>query len=821
MQTIYRDLKFGTRSLLKDKSFTATVVLTLALCIGANTAIFAIVHSVLLRPLPIPGAEQIMLMANEYPRAGASTSVNSGAADYYDRLQAVTVFQQQAMFTFADQTIDLSGTPEKITAMSATPSLFPLLGVAPLLGRTFQDDEGEIGAEQKVLLSYGLWREMYAGASDVLGQNLRLNGRPYTVVGVMPAGFDFMDPEVRLWIPLAFTPAQKIARHSNSWYNIGRLKSGATLQQAQMQVDALNRANMERFPQWKEILTNAGFHTRVDPLRDVMVKDVKGTLYLLWGGAVFVLLIGAVNIANLALARVALRKKEFATRLALGAGRAQITRQSVLENVLACGAGGVAGVGLGAAVLKTLTAAGLKQLPRVNEVRIDGTVILVALAMAIAAGIVVGLMPLAQVFRSNLNNALREDSRTGTTGTGSRRVRQSLVVAQIGFAFVLLVGAALLLVSFRRLLQVDPGFNTGSVMTVSIRPPRSRYPDDEELRVLVNRSLEAIRRIPGVTSAGVTTDIPFGTDHSSSVIFAEGYVMKAGESLISPRQVAVSPGYFETMGISMIRGRAFDDRDTDTAPGAVIVDERLARHFWPNRDPVGQRMYVPQDINNLMKTDEHTRWLNVVGVARNIRLDDLTGSGTPVGVYYFPFSQDAQHGFTFAIKSASDLAATGREVRAAVGGVDPQLALFDLHTMAQRTELSMSTRKTPMTLALGFGGLALFLSAIGIYGVLTYLVTQRRREIGIRTALGCSTSGIVKMVLSEGLALVGIGLLLGVAGSLSLRKALATELYGVQPLDPLVIAGVTLVLAMVALGACLLPARRATRVDPVIVLNEQ
>ncbi len=818
---IYRDLKFGARSLLKDKSFTATVILTLALCIGANTAIFAIVHSVLLRPLPVPGAEQIMLMANQYPRAGASGSMNSGAADYYDRLQAVAAFQQQAMFSFSDQTIDRNGTPEKISGMTATPSLFHLLGVAPLLGRTFQDDEGEIGAEQKVLLSYGLWRQMYAGASDVLGQTLRLNGRPYTIIGVMPAGFDFMNPEVRLWVPLAFTPAQKIARHNNSWYNIGRLKPGATLQQAQMQVDALNRANLDRFPQWKEILINAGFRTTVDPLRDVMVKDVKSTLYLLWGGAVFVLLIGAVNIANLALARVTLRKKEFATRLALGAGRAQIARQAVVENVLACGAGGLAGVGLGAALLKTLMAAGLKQLPRVDEVRIDGTVIVVALAMAIAAGIIVGLLPLTQVFRSNLNDALHEDSRTGTTGTGSRRVRQSLVVAQIGFAFVLLVGAALLLVSFRRLLQVDPGFNTGSVMTVSISAPRSRYSSDAPLRVLLNRSLEAIRRIPGVTSAGATTDIPFGDDHSNSVIFAENYVMKAGESLISPRNVAVSPGYFETMGISMVRGRAFDDRDVETAPLAVIVDQRLARHFWPDRDPVGQRMFIPQDINNLMKTDEHTRWFNVVGVVRDVRMDDLTGNGTPVGVYYFPFAQNPERAFTFVLKSTSDLATIGREVRTAVAGVDPQLALFDLHTMAQRTELSMSTRKTPMTLALGFGGLALFLSAIGIYGVLTYLVTQRRREIGIRSALGCSTSGIVKLVLSEGLALVGIGLVLGVAGALSLRKALATELYDVQPLDPLVIAGVTLILGIVALGACLLPARRATRVDPVIVLNEQ
>jgi putative ABC transport system permease protein len=395
------------------------------------------------------------------------------------------------------------------------------------------------------------------------------------------------------------------------------------------------------------------------------------------------------------------------------------------------------------------------------------------------------------------------------------------VVAQIGFAFVLLVGAGLLLVSFRQLLKVDPGFNTAGVMTASTSAPRSRYPGDPELRTLTKRSLEAIHLIPGVTAAGATSDIPFGSNHSDSVIFAEGYVMKPGESLISPRQMAVTPGYFEAMGISMVRGRAFDDRDTETAPPVIIVDERLARHFWPNRDAVGQRMFAPQDINNLMKTDEHTRWLKVIGVVRNLRLDDLAGNGTPVGVYYFPMSQSPERSFTFAVKSVSDLGAVGRAVRAGIAGIDPQLALFDVHTMAERTELSMSTRKTPMTLALGFGGLALFLSAIGIYGVLTYLVTQRRREIGIRAALGCTASGIVKLVLSEGLVLVGIGLVLGVAGAAALRKALENELYGVQPLDPLVMASVTAVLGLVALSACLLPARRATQVDPVIVLNEQ
>ncbi len=662
---------------------------------------------------------------------------------------------------------------------------------------------------------------MFNGSPDAVGRTIRMNNRPFTVIGVMPQGFQFVDPEARYWVPLAFTPRQKEARHSSNWHSIGRLKPGATIEQARAQLDAINAANDQRFPQWKEVLKNAGFYVSAEPLLDMLVKDVRATLYLLWGGAVFVLLIGAVNIANLALARVALRGKEFATRLALGATRAQIARQVIGENVLICAVGGVAGIGLGALLLQSMNAIGLKQLPRVDEVRIDTPVIAVALALAIAAGVLVGLIPLARVLRANLNDSLRQDTRTGTGGTGSRRIRQALVVAQVGFAFVLLIGAGLLFASFHELLKVNPGFNTTGVMTFSISAPRSSYPDEPKQRILVDRSLAAIRAIPGVTAAGVTTAIPFGNNHSDSVIFAEGYVTKPGESLVSPRQITVSPGYFEAMNMKMVRGRAFDDRDNDKAPLSIIVDERLARHFWPDRDPIGKRMFQPQDINNLTKIDEHTRWLNVVGVVHDVRQDDLAGGGAPVGTYYFSELQDANSFQTFAVKTSGDPTSTMHSIRAAMRSVDPQLALFDLHSMDERADLSMATRKTPMSLALGFGALALFLSAIGIYGVLTYLVTQRRREIGIRTALGCSASGIIKLVLSEGMILVAIGLVLGIGGAIALRKAIETQLYQVQPLDPAVMTAVTGVLALVALAASMLPARRATQVDPVIVLNEQ
>ncbi|MBI3473377.1 MAG: ABC transporter permease, partial [Candidatus Solibacter usitatus] len=626
MDALIRDFIYAARSLGRDKGFAVTVALTLAVSIGANTATFAIVHSILLRPLPVPEASAILLMSNQYPKAGVGESSFSGAGDYYDRLRDVPAFQQQAMFNFANQTVEINGTPEQVTGMAATPSLFRLLRVAAAHGRTFTEEEGEIGAERKIILSYGLWRQLYGGSTSALGRDLRLGGRPFTIVGVMPPGFVFINPEVRLWAPLAFLPAQKSSHHSNNWYNIGRLKPGATLQQAQAQIDALNAANLERSPQWKEILTNAGFHTRVEPLQDQLVKDVKGVLYLLWGGAVFVLLIGGLNIANLALARLTLRRKELATRLALGAGRAQLTRQLAVENLLLAVTGGAAGVALGAALLRAL-AAGLGRLPRAHEVRIDGVVALVVLGLALVTGILAGLIPLAQVFKASLSNVLHEDSRTGTSGSRARRVRQGLVVAQFALAFVLLAGAGLLLASFRQLLQVDPGYRTGGVLTASINAPRSKYPGPGELRTLMNRSLEALRRIPGARSAGATTVIPLGGDRSDSVILAEGYVMRPGESLISPRQATVTPGYFETLGIALLRGRYFDDRDRENAPFAVIVDERLARRFWPDRDPIGRRMYQPQDVNDLMKIDARTRWLRVVGVVRSVRSDDLAGTG--------------------------------------------------------------------------------------------------------------------------------------------------------------------------------------------------
>ena len=819
MEKLIRDLRYAGRSLVRSKGYPAAVIMTLSACIAVNVAIFAIVNSVLLRPLPVPKAQDIVLMANRYPKAGVGELNTSSPGDYYDRMEKVAALPEQAEFRFVNQTIDINGAAERVTEMTATPSLFSLLQVKPLLGRFFTSAEGEVGAQQKVILSYGLWQQLYGSDPAAVGGELRLSGRPFTVVGVMPRSFVFINPEVQLWIPTAFTAREKTVHHSNNWYDIGRLRAGATIQQVQAQIDALNAANLGKFPQMKDVLVNAGFHTVVEPLEDMIVKDVISILRLLWAGSVFVLLIGVLNVANLALARLSLRRKEFAIRLALGAGRAQLMRQFMMENLLLAAASVVGGVILGTIFLRIVAAMGLNHFPRAYEVKVDGEVVFVAVLMALAASALISSLSLLGLSRRGFDDILRDDHRTGTAGK-ARAVRRGLVVAQIGFAFSLLVGAGVLLASFRELLRVNPGFRTTGILTASVSAPESRYGDAGQLNGLMSRSLDAIRKLPGVISAGATTTIPLGGSYDDSVILAEGYVMKPGESVVSPRRISVTPGYLETMGISLLSGRYFLESDDRNAPPAIIVDEKLAQRFWGHRDPVGLRMYEPDPLN-LTETGPNTIWYRVLGVVRSVRLEDLSGKGNPEGAYYFPFAQNTSNNYTIAVRAAVDSAAVAQSVRSVIAALDPELPLFDLRTMGEREELSLSSRRTSMLLALAFGLLALFLAAVGIYGVLSYLVAQRRREIGIRVALGSTQGRILELILREGFVLVGIGLILGVIGSISLRTIIASEIYGVGSLDPLVIGIVAIVFGLISLVACMLPARRAMQVDPAIVLSEQ
>jgi predicted permease len=816
---VFRDITFAARSIWKDRGFSVTAILTLAVCVGANIAIFTIVNSVLLKPLPLAEPDRIVFISNQYPGAGVPEIYSVGIPDYLQRRQ-MKMFAENALFRSEQQTVGVNGTAERMDAMKVTPSIFPLLRVSPAIGHPFEEADGEIGNDRKVILSYGLWQDLYGGKQDIIGKDLRINGLPMTIVGVMPRGFVFSDEKARLWLPYAFNDRQKSddARHSNYSSEVARLKPGATIQQAQAQVDAMNAANLERFPNFKQFLINAGFHTQVRFFQDVLVRDIKSVLYLLWAGAAFVLLIGGVNIANLALARSSVRRKEIATKLAVGGSRGQVARSLLIESVMLALTGGAGGLLLAAVILRLLPRIGLNEIPRASEIQIGPAVVLFALGLSLIAGILIGLVPMAHLSRIKLSTVLREETRTGTAGRGSRLIRRALVVAQIGLACVLLIGAGLLLASFRNLLGVDPGFKSEGVVTISIALPELKYPP-EKLQPFMNRTLEEIHSIPGVRFAGATTSIPFGGRFNKNAIVAEGHQMSPGESIIAPLAITVSPGYFEAMGTPLKRGRYFNEHDSSNAQAVVIIDERLAQKFWPGMDPIGKRLHDLSDGPDPSQVTPKTRFWTVIGVVADVRLADLSGDGQPVGAYYFSLDQSPESSFTLVIKTTTDPAALTKALRSEMTKIDGDIPLFDIRTMEERTQLSLTQRRAAMTLGLAFAGIALFLSAIGIYGVLTYLVTQRTREIGIRMALGSSAGSVFKLVILEGMLLVAIGLGLGLAGAAGMRTFIASQIFGVRAMEPSVISLVIAGLAAVALFACTLPARRATRVDPVSVLN--
>jgi putative ABC transport system permease protein len=821
MEFLLRDIRFGARQLLKDKGFTLMALATLAVCIGANAAVYTVVNAILLQPLPVPDSDRILLLYNSYPGAGVERAVTS-AGDYFDRLRDVTVFEEQALYQTRSAAVGEAGSVETVRTLRVTPSFFRLLRQSPVLGRNFAEEEGELGHERKVILSDALWKKLGSDPA-IVGKDVRLSGDPYTVVGVMPRDFSFLDPEVRLWQPLAFTPEQKTTHHSNNYEMIGRLKPGATREQAQSQVDAVNAANNERFPEMREPLANAGFHTRVVRLKDEVVREIRGTLLLLWGGVAFVLLIGALNVANLSLARAAARLREVATRLALGAGPWQLARQLVVESLLLCAAAAGLGLLLGSWALRGIGALGLERLPRGSEVALGAGTVVFVMAVALLVGVAVGAIPLLHALRTDSSAVFHGEGRTGSAGKAARVWRKGLVAAQVAFALVLLMGAGLLFASFRHVLAVDPGFGTTQVLTGSLALPKSRYPEEAGRRAFVERTLARVRALPGVVAAGATDIIPFGDSFSDSVILAEGYVMQPGESLVSPHSIVVTPGYFEAMGIPLKEGRLFEDQDREGAAAAIIVDERLARKFWPSSSPLGRRMWQPGSAEGLAhpETDKDARRFTVVGVVGSVKQRALVDPDERVGAYYFPYAQSPESGFTLALRAVGDPKTLVASLRTAMRELDPELPLDDVRTMAERIDESLVSRRSPVLLAVAFGVIALLLAAVGLYGVLAYLVAQRKQEIGIRMALGSTAPGIFGLVARESLGIVGAGLAVGLLGAVALAQSIRSLLYGVKPMDPGLIASVCAILAAVGAIACLVPAWRATRVDPAIALRQE
>ncbi len=823
MDALRQDFLYALRVLRKDRAYSAAVILTLAVCLGANTAIFTVVRSVLFRPLPYPESGRLVSSYDSFPGAGVERAGTS-VPNYADRRAMKDVFASVALYQWAGYKVGTGAQAEGVSGMTVTPSFFQVLGAKASRGRLFTEEDGTPGRNKVALVSYTFAARQPGGADGIAGRQLRLNDEVYDVVGVLPETFFFLNPEVRVFVPLAFKPDDfgEDRRHSQNHDMLARLAPGVSLERAQAQIDAQNVGVIERAGPLKDVLVRAGYNTRLLPLEADIVRNVRAALQMLWVGVVFVVLIAAVNITNLALVRSNGRLKELATRNAIGARNARIARQLITEAMILTVAGASIGMLLGYVSLDALEWIGFTDLPRANEVRIDAVVLAVTMAPALLLGAVVGAAPALQLARVNLSGVLQQEGRSGTAGRRSGYVRRSLVVAQVALAFVLIVGAGLLLASFQRLLRVDPGFVAAQVLTGRVSPLASRYPDDPALRSYVARALARVRALPGVESAGVSSFLPFSWDSSSSVIIPEGYAARPGESIVSPNQLFVSPGYLEALKVSLKRGRFFTDSDTADAPRVVIIDEQLAARFWPNQDAVGHRMYLPEKPDDVQSPGPTVTWLQVVGVVGTVKLKGLEeGENARAGAYYQAYAQVPTRGIGWAIRTRGEIGSTTAAVQRALAEIDSEMTLTDNFAMTDRVEKSLNPRRAPMFLSLGFGAVALLLASIGLYGVLAYHVGQRTREIGIRMALGSDASGILRLILTEAGLLVALGLASGLAGAIALRGAIAAQLFGVGVLDPAVMLGAAVILGVTSFVVCLGPARRAVHVSPLVALSRQ
>jgi predicted permease len=810
-----QDFVFGLKILLKQKSFTVAALLTIALCIGANTAIFTVLENVVLRPLPYPDDDRLLTLYNIYPGVGVTDRGANGVPDYLDRRKMTEVFSEVALIGDNGYEIGMSGSPQRIHGQYVTPSFFKTLGVRPLLGRTFTEEEATLGKEKVAVLSEGLWKERFAREPTLAGKDIRLNGNLYRIVGVMPGAFGIPGDDVRVWVPFAFTQQQTSddARHSNNWGMIARLKPGVTMAQAQERIDALNHRNLDLFPKYRELIVNARFGTKILRLKDEMVRDVRPVLYLLQIAVGVVLLIGCVNVANLMLARSNTRMKELAIRFSLGAGRWRIARQLLTESLLLSLAGGALAVGVGYGGVRLLAYVGARDLPRGPAIGIDGTALAFTAAIALLAGIAFGSAPLFHVLHRDLNEVFRGGERSGTAGRGAAWVRSALVVCQFALAFILLIGSGLLTMSFARLLKVDAGFQSDNVATAAISLPKVRYSDDARARNFVSDLLARLAAIPGVRHAAATTFLPFSGNNNSSVIMIVGHALAPGENPPVPGWNQVSAGYFQAMGIPVLQGRALSESDGPDSPKVVVIDQFLERKHWPRGNAIGAQITRGVALGGY-KPDVCT----IVGVVGGVKTGDLA-ENNPVGQIYYSTRQYPPRGMHLVLKTDAGNPQTVASVRRELQRADPEMPLFDVKTMTERLSTSLANRRAAMALCLMFGALALLLAAVGVYGVLAYSVSQRTREIGVRVALGAGARDVIGMVVGQGLRMAAAGLAIGALGAFAVTRLMSAMLFEVRPSDPAVFLIVTVALAAVAGIASLIPSARAARIPPAIALR--
>jgi predicted permease len=811
LDAFLRDVRLALRGLARDRGFTTAALLTFALCIGANVALFAVVNAVLIRPLPYPNPEQLVAVFNQYPKAGVDRS-GASVPHYLERRAGIAAFADAAAYRNSGATIGEAGSPDRVASMVVTPSFFKVLGVSAAVGRTFTEDEGTYAKNDVLILSDGLWRQDYSADPGIIGRKVRMDGKPQTIVGVMPADFRFGNSRAQLWTPMAFSDDDKKPeqRHSNNMNMIARLRTGATIGEAQAQVDALNKRGLEVDP-YAKLVIDAGFHTSVADFHKDFVTQVRPMLLLLQGGVLFLLLIGTVNLANLLLVRASARAKEFSVRQVLGAGRVQLARMLITETVVLALAGGLAGLCLGWAGLHGLEAMGVSDLPHFGAYTLDGRVCLAALGASVLIGLLLALPMLWHSLRDNLALALSVESRGGTTTRAVHRLRHMLIVAQFALAFTLLVGTGLLALSFSKVLAVSPGFRPENVLSGSISLPYNRYKEDKDKFSFTQRLGQDLRALPGITAVGFTTSVPFGDDHDDNAISIEGQAPAPGQSVQTHYTSGVAGDLFTALGIPLREGRLLTDDDSIRSLRVCVIDEDVARRYWPGDNALGHRLWNGAP-------DKPDKTYTIVGVVGATKVQDLADAQAK-GSIYFPYVFYAGSQVKAVLRTVQAPQAAGPALRAAVLRVDPELPVADLKTMTARLDESLVSRRSPLMLAGIFAGVALVLAAVGIYGVLAYAVAERRREIGVRMALGALPTQILAQFLVLGAKLVVVGSILGGIGGWLIGRAMVSLLFGVGGVQPLVFAGAAVLLSLVAMTACLVPAMRAARVPPMEALR--
>jgi putative ABC transport system permease protein len=805
MRTLLQDLRFGLRTLFKRPGFTLIAVLTLALGIGANTAIFSVVNAVLLRPLPYNGAERLVAIfetTQNNPRDYISVP---NLKDYREQTNSFEDFT-----TFVPQSVNLTGVaePDRVRGGFVTSKFFQLLGVHAASGRDLQPQDDAEGEGRVAVLSHALWQRRFGSDEKIIGKALTLNGEPFTVVGIMPENFRFPMDEIEVWLPAQKWPNYKNERSFHGCFVIGRLKEGVTPSQAETELRTVAQRLEAAYP-----ADDQGRSVSVVGLQELLVEDIKPALLILLSAVGLILLIACANIANLLLARGAVRQKEVALRSALGASRVRLLRQLLTESLLLSLVGGTAGVLMALWGVDALLAFSPGPLPTAQIVGLDTRVLVFSLALSVLTGFVFGIIPALQLSKTDVNRTLKEGGDRGGDGGARARLRGAFVVSQVALSLVLLIGAGLLLNSFYHLLHVNPGFRTENLLTMEYRMPRNKYPKDEQQWEFHKQTAERASHVPGVISATVVRALPFSGNGGAMVYSLPGQPEPPKGQETRAQENAIDPNYIETVGLPLLAGRNFTSSDNLNAPPVVIVNRTMAQKVWPGEDALGKQLQLEGVRQNANQKTTAT----VVGIVGDTKHYDLGETQRPQ--LYTAFAQNPFIFGTLVVRTRVEPLSLSKAVKEAVWSVDPEQPVWKIRTVEYLLEQNVAGRRFVMSLMAGFAGLAMLLTALGIYGVISYSVAQRTHEIGVRMALGAQARDVLRLVLRQGMLLTLIGVVVGLAAAFGLTRLMASLLYGVSATDPFTYAGVTLLLALVALLACYIPARRATRVDPLVALR--